>query len=410
MFGKIGLMGTQTLTRPPQFAATLIELDSAIACLQVERFALLAKIRSIDEADGKSERQTAVTVAQLSRCSARHASAQISLGVKLAALPLIANAMRTGEISAAQLNAVITIATPETQAHAILFAQQSSNTNLERAASVRRGERTEARQRAQKERFLSFTKYDDHVSIRGSLPFQEGDELDKQLRKIADRLYRGEADRPSASIRMADALLIFTKHNPANALAELFGSSTVTDFDEEPFPDGVNLFDGPIPTYTNHSANVFKSDIKMIIHFDPRSGIANYENGPPIDHPRLMALLCDATLEVQHVDQTGQPTGLFTTSYHANWRQDRYLAHRDGPCRVPECLGIGKTQAHHIFEDRADRITDTKYLINLCNRDHSDHHDGKLQITGDPEGVITFTYADGRIVHSQARSSISKPA
>jgi Domain of unknown function (DUF222) len=410
MFGTITGMETQTLTRPPQLAARLVELDSAIASLQVERFAVLAEIRSIDEADGKSERQTAVTVAQLSRCSARLASAQIGLGVKLSALPLVADAMRTGEISAGQLNAIVTIATPETQADTILLAQQSSNADLERAASVRRGELTEARQRAQKERFLSFTKYDDHVSIRGSLPFQEGDELEKQLRKIADRLYRGETDRPTASIRMADALLIFTKHNPANALADSLGSATVTDFDEEPFPEEVNLFDEPVPTHTDRSVNVFKSDVKMILHWDPRTGIFNYENGPPIDHPRLMALLCDATLEVQHVDETGQPTGLFTTSHHANWRQHHYLAHRDGPCRVPECLGIGKTQAHHIFEDRADRITDTKHMINLCNRDHGDHHDGKLEISGDPEGVITFRYADGRVVQSHARPTNSKSA
>jgi Domain of unknown function (DUF222) len=394
-------MGTQTFTKAPQLAARLVELESAIASLQVERFAVLADLRSIDEAEGKSHRQTAVTVAQLSKSSARHASAQIELATKLAALPEVAGAMRTGEISAAQLGAVVMIATPDTQADAILFAQQSSITDLERAASVRRGELTEHRQRAQKERFLSFTSYDDHYSIRGSLPFHEGDELQKQLRKIADRLYRGEVDRPTASVRMADALLIFTKYNPANAFADSLGSTTVTDFDGEPFPECTE--ESPIPTHTDHSVNVFKSDVKILIHGNLQTGIFNYENGPPIDHPRLMALLCDATLEVQHLDATSQPTGLFTTSYHANWRQDRYLAHRDGPCRVPGCPGIGKTQAHHIFEDRADRITDTKYLINLCNRDHVDHHDAKLLISGDPEGVITFTYPSGRQVHSFAR-------
>jgi Domain of unknown function (DUF222) len=403
-------MGTQTLAREPQLAARLVELDFAIASLQVDRFAVLAEIRAIDEAEGKSERQTAVTVAQLLRTSARHASSHIGLGVKLAALPLVADAMRTGEISGAQLNAVVTIATPESQADAIAFAQQSSMADLERAASVRRGELTEERQRAQKERFLSFTKYNDHVSIRGSLPYQEGDELEKQLRKIADRLYRGEADRPSASVRMADALLIFTKYNPANALADAMGSATVTDFGEEPFPENADLFNEPFPTHADHSVNVFKADVKIILHWNLQTGIANYENGPPIDHPRLMALLCDAQLEVQHLGETGQPTGLFTTSYHANWRQDRYLAHRDGPCRVPNCPGLGKTQAHHIFEDRADRITDTKFLINLCNRDHGDHHDGKLAISGDPEGTITFTYPNGRVVHSPARPAIAKPA
>jgi hypothetical protein len=73
--------------------------------------------------------------------------------------------MRTGEIYAGQLEAVVTMATPETKADAIAFAQQSSNADLERAA-----------------------------------------------------------------IRMADALLTFTKYNPANALGDSMGSTTVTYF------------------------------------------------------------------------------------------------------------------------------------------------------------------------------------
>jgi hypothetical protein len=60
-------METQTLTRAPQLAARLLELDSAIAGLQTERFHVLAEMRALDQADGQSERQTAVTVAQLSR-------------------------------------------------------------------------------------------------------------------------------------------------------------------------------------------------------------------------------------------------------------------------------------------------------------------------------------------------------
>jgi hypothetical protein len=184
------------------------------------------------------------------------------------------------------------------------------------------------------------------------------------------------------------------------------------DLDEEPFPETpaepTDLFGNFDHTYAEQSVNVFTSDTRVIIRWNATTGIVNYENGPPIDHPRLLAILCDATLEVQHLDDTGQPTGLVTTAYHANWRQDRYLAHRDGPCRAPNCPGIGKTQAHHLFEDRADRITDTKFMINMCNYDHGQHHDGVIKISGDPEGIITFTYPDGRQVHSHARPTATK--
>jgi hypothetical protein len=90
------------------------------------------------------------------------------------------------------------------------------------------------------------------------------------------------------------------------------------------------------------------------------------------------------------------------------WLQDRYLAFRDGACRYPLCPGVGKTHAHHLFDDRADRTTDVRYMINICNHDHTMHHDGQLDITGDPEGTITFTHTDGRKVHSPARPMPNK--
>ena len=44
-----------------------------------------------------------------------------------------------------------------------------------------------------------------------------------------------------------------------------------------------------------------------MVHYDARTGIVNYQNGPPIDHPRFMALMTDASLEVIHYDD-GYPT------------------------------------------------------------------------------------------------------
>ena len=158
----------------------------------------------------------------------------------------------------------------------------------------------------------------------------------------------------------------------------------------------------------NRQVVVQRADTRVIIHWSAQAGEVNYENGPPIDHPRLMALLCDAQIDVQHCDADGLPTGLITTAHHSSWRQDRYLAFRDGPCRIPECEGIGKTQAHHIFEDRIDRVTSVEYMINFCNRCHQEHHDGNFTITGKPEQTITFTYKDGTQLASTARPRTNK--
>jgi Domain of unknown function (DUF222) len=198
-----------------------------MADLQTEWYLVLAEIRAIDETEGKSERNTSVSIAQLSRSSPKSANAEVRLATKVAALPEVGEALRTGAISVGQLDAVTTIATPETQAETILLAQQSSVGDLERAAAVRRGKLAEERQKVQKERFLSFKKQGDQTVIRGSLPYLEGSEMEKQLRKIADHLYLGQADRPTPSARMLDALLIFMKYNPSNSYAESVASPIV---------------------------------------------------------------------------------------------------------------------------------------------------------------------------------------
>jgi hypothetical protein len=70
-------------------------------------------------------------------------------------------------------------------------------------------------------------------------------------------------------------------------------------FDEEPFPETApeptDLFENDDRKPTEHPTRVFKSDTRIIIHWNAQTGTVNYENGPPIDHPRLTALLCDAT-------------------------------------------------------------------------------------------------------------------
>jgi chorismate mutase len=251
---------------------------------------------------------------------------------------------------------------------------------------------------------------------------------DHQERTSADKSSNGTAHDETQSTRAT--------RSSGDARPKLYAltslprpnSNTVIDYDEEPFPepepdtrdssaanesenyglglidDAWNEVDGQTSTPENSGGVVVqRADTRVIIHWNAQSGEVNYENGPPIDHPRLLALLCDAWIDVQHCDPNGLPTGLITSAHHSSWRQDRYLAFRDGPCRVPECQGIGKTQAHHIFENRIDRVTSVEYMINFCNRCHQEHHDGTFIITGNPEQTITFTYKNGDTLTSTAR-------
>ncbi len=528
-------------------AERLRSLDKSLSRLTAERLKVLAEIAKLDAEDGASERQTASRVARLISGTPKQAASELAMAKQVSTLPTVADAHARGELSNGQLGAVAEIAAASSEGEALELAKTGTSSQLHQRAAVCRGKLFEERRNAHKARYLAFKPEGDGQSTRihGRLPFAECKQLEMQLRKIADRLNLGDKERPSPSARMADALLILTKHNSSQALhdheeqasrngqptstqteatkssptqttngssgdtsageptaatnrtgtssqsqtrpklyalrsnaagaaqsskpattttnrqAETPSSNTVEpvtapeppglltdqqagsgtpapwptgiskpviDYDEEPFPeidsDTDAYFQGDSETNdeTNDETSdeaddevsdsalatinhvvVQRADTRLIIHWNAQTGSINFENGPAIDHPRLQALLCDARIDIQHCDANGLPTGLITTAHHSNWRQDRYLAFRDGPCRIPECEGIGKTQAHHIFEDRIDRVTSVEYMINVCARCHQEHHDGTFSISGKPEQTTTFTYQDGTILYSPAR-------
>jgi Domain of unknown function (DUF222) len=455
-----------TDARKKAVADRLRAIGKSLARLTAEQLVLLAEIARSDAEDGVSERKTATNVANMTSSTAKQAAADLALAKQVAALPGVADAHRRGEISNGQLGAVASIAQAGSEQEALDMANTATSAQLQRRAVACRGQLTEKRLAAQKGRYLAFKPEEDGQSTRlhGRLPFAEARQLESQLRKIADRLGLGNKERPSPSARMADALLILTKGNASVALHEYEKSSapnngssstkrastdqpfegdglangkadtgatifrgyprsseTVIDYDVDPFPDSdspdtSSEFDDTPDDPENLSQSgreasnvvafadaVQRADTRLIIHWNAADGSINFEDGPPVDHPRLQAILCDAQIDIQHCDENGLPTGLITTQHHASWRQERYLAFRDGVCRMPECQGIGKTHSHHMFEDRADRVTDVRSMISLCYRDHQQHHDGIFTITGDPEGTIQFNYRDGTVLSSTAR-------
>jgi hypothetical protein len=438
-----------TDARMKELSDRLRAIGKSLARLTAEQLAILAEIARSDAEDGVSERKTASRVANMTSSTAKQAAGEIAMAKQVSALPEVADAHRRGEISNGQLSAVASIAQAGSEREALELARTATSAQLHRQALASRGQLTEKRLAAQKGRYLAFKPEEDGQSTRlhGRLPFAEARQLESQLRKIADRVGLGDKERPSPSARMADALLIMTKGNASAALHESEKSSagntsstpgqgfsvdtsetvfarspeTAIDYDVDPFPesgttnklpDFEGLYDnaedafgsqGEARLVASFADAVQRADTRLIIHWNAASGGINFENGPPVDHPRLQAILCDAQIDIQHCDENGLPTGLVTTQHHATWRQERYLAFRDGVCRMPECEGIGKTHSHHMFEDRADRVTDVRSMIGLCNRDHQQHHDGVFTITGDPERTIYFHYRDGTVLSSTAR-------
>ena len=429
----------------------LRHIDRSIAKLTAERLAIIARIDTLVNPDGTDHRKAQAALAGFSKCSAAQASGELELARKLAVLPEVQKALEEGSISTGQLSAVAMIASPGDETNAIQMANNTSHAALERAAQAKRRDQWERRQQAEKRRYLSIKPDQDGgtMTILGRGPWEQMQILKQHLDKYAHQLGRcSEGAKEPYSTRLFDALMIATGVNtvaavnmavaqaaatgatPRLGVAELARATTTAvmerpvfiDEDAEPFPDTTDggasdtfadIVDQFRPPDSRAAPPVIvtRADTKIVVHYDAATATANYENGPPLDHARLGALLCDASIEVIHY-QHGRPNGLVTTQRTANERQARYLAQRDGPCRMPGCPGIGHTHAHHYPEYNPNNPkTDVNELLNLCNYHHNRGHDGQFTITGNPEGTLNFTYPDGHQListtykHPQRRAS-----
>ena len=194
-------------------------LDKSISRLTAVRLKVLAEIAKLDEGDGASERQTASRIARITSSTPKQAAGEIGMAKQMAALPGIADAYANGEISNNQLEAVAAIASAGSEGEALQLAKTATSSHLQRRAAASRGQLFEERSKAHAGRYMAFKPEEGGQSTRihGRLPFAEAKDLESQLRRISDRLGMGDKERPSPSARKADALLIFTKHNPSRA-------------------------------------------------------------------------------------------------------------------------------------------------------------------------------------------------
>ena len=195
-------------------------IDRAIGRLTANRLSILDEIAKLDAEDGSSERQTASRVARLSASTPKQAAGEIAMAKQVSAFPKLAEAHANGDISNSQLGAVAAIASASSESEAIAFAKTATSSQLQQRASASRGKLFEERRKAHADRYLGFKPEEGGQSVRihGRLPFAESQQLESQLRKIADRLNLCDKERPSPSARMADALLILTKANASQAL------------------------------------------------------------------------------------------------------------------------------------------------------------------------------------------------
>ena len=258
----------------------------------------------------------------------------------LPALPLTQRAMRTGALPLVKVCELVRIATPETEAGLIRWAQGVSASAIRRRAYRETVDPIEEVRDDDSSRYLSWWFEDDRrLQLEGMLPAEQGALVVKALQRLADRLPSDPDSQRASTVdqRRADALV---------ALA----SQSISD-DADSTRARVNLH----------------VDLDALVDRDG-SGLA--ESGGVL-HPEVASMLCcDSIVQAIMHGDGGHTVGIGRATRNVPEWLYRQLRERDGGCTFPGCHHRRYVKAHHIWWWEWGGPTDLDNLVLVCDFHH----------------------------------------
>jgi hypothetical protein len=281
-------------------------------------------------------------------------------------LPNIRRAFEDGRLSWDQLRAVVTIATPETDAELAESAPEMKPSEIR--ATARRVDDKEAA-KARDSRYVTYQFHDDRpiFEMNVILPDEEGAAFITALTRKAGQIDLDPHDGgvPEYGVRLADALI-------------QMGSETLAaDADHD------------------RATLLVRTDIPTLLGIE---GAAQAKLGDgitipettTITNPTLRRLACDARIQLVIEDPVDGVIGIGRTSRSIPGWLCRITRSRDGGCRFPGCDRILWLQVHHLEHWADGGPTDLHNLITLCGFHHRLVHNEGWQIKGNPNGEVTW--------------------
>ena len=300
-------------------------------------------------------------------------------------LPLISQAFSRGDLGVDKVVELTRLATPETEASLIPWAERVSSGRIRREAELARRRPIEEAQEDQEVRSVSWWYSEDgrRFGLGADLPAAHGAVVARAIDRLAERVpvMPGEEDRYFTPARRADALV---------ALAQ-------TRIASDPDPERATV----------------------VVHAEAE-GLVNsthgceLEQGPVIHPETARRLACTGRLQLVVEDRAGNAT--HTGPVHRDppaWmlRQVRY---RDHGCTFPGCGSRLFTQAHHIvWWERGGRTTlDTWRWCVPSTTGWCTSMDGASSEnpTAPPDGSVPTGPATGRARDHRPRGSNDNPS
>lgn len=297
-----------------------------------------------------------ISVAEgLRRTAAAHA---------LEGLPLISNALETGNLSLDKAQLLASFATPTTEADLLRWARHSTVSAIwKRAARMKRKAESELLD-AHQRRYLSiYPVPDDHTYVlQGELPEEQGALVTRALDRLALNVPTLPDEKYSLERKRADALAALASgHVAADPDAD---RATVVMHAELADADGT----GPNPEL--HDGTIIHPDVARRIS-------------------------CDCRLQVVLHDAGGSPVGIGRADRNIPGWLRRALIARDGGCVFPGCGTRRFVDGHHIVHWEDGGPTDIDNLVVLCRFHHDLVHKQKWEVRLDEQQVAAWYRPNG---------------
>jgi hypothetical protein len=376
---------------PPVPAGALEELGERIAELAAQisaaTYELLVMLREFDQRGGWNNGFLSCAHWLGWRVGLDLGAAREKMRVAraLAALPLLSEAMRRGEVSYSKVRALTRIATPANEHDMLIFARAGTAAHIEKLVrGMRRVDRAcaegDGEERRHAARYLrAYTDEDGMVVVAGRLAPEAGAALLRALDAGLEELYgprRGQpsggasepTDEVSAEQRRADALGLVAESALAAGL--------------DPGSRGDRY--------------------QVVVHVDGEALPAKGEGGSScladgchVSAETSRRLACDSALVVMRHAADGRVLDIGRRTRAISPGLRRALEHRDGGCRFPGC-GRKLCDAHHVEHWADGGETSLANTLLLCRRHHRAVHEEGFSVELAPNGEARFYRPDGR--------------
>lgn len=267
-----------------------------------------------------------------------------------------------GVLSYSKVRAISRIATLETEATLVEWAECATAAQIDKVVAGRRS----VDKSPIEKRHLSWSYDDDGMFVlRTKLLPEEGALVLAALQSARDTLAKGAGESvPAGTLK------------PTNADALVMLAETT-------------LAHGPTPVAAGDRHVV-------MVHLNAETGEATLDSGPELSEASKQQVLCSSSFADVGIGPDQREVLYMGRLYRLpNRAQRRALSIRDGGCRFPGCTERIWVDAHHLEEWENGGLTDIDNLLLLCRVHHTAIHHRGFRVVKGPRQTFRFFRPDG---------------